>query len=461
MATKDLIAVIEIGSSSVIGAVGGRRPDGTFEVSACASEPSGEFVRNGVVRNIDKTAQCLTNIVNRLDGQLKKATIEQVYVGLCGYTVHSTGNTVDKAFVEETRVTAEIIDDMADQNLQTVSADRVVVKSIPQEYFGDGIQMSDPVGCNCTQLSGHYLNLEARYSTMENLRKAFEAAKVETVDETITPLLLADVVVPATDRSLGCALVDIGAGTTTVSVYKRDHLRFLSVIPLGDRAIVSDLVSLGIAADEAEEIRSRYGLSIPADDNSNYVTRSGNSVPLRDIGFAIRARFQEIIDNVEHQVYQAGYDKEDLKSGFIFTGGTLMMPEVETYLHSKPFFSKMRVAHVPTDIIWEAQEKPTASRQLSLLALLLAGTESCCTQEAEPEIDYSRGNFTTGSLFDDEGNSAQEERDRQEAERRENERKRKEAERRSRDAARQERKKNNLFSRIKNILTDELLSDSE
>lgn len=461
MASKDLIAVIEIGSSAVVGAVGYRRPDGMLEVTACASEPSGEFIKNGVVRNIDKTAQCLTNIVNRLDGQLRTSCIEQVYVGLCGYTVHSVGNTVERGFDEDTRVTTDIVDNMADDNLLGVSADRVVVKSLPQEYYGDGILLPDPVGCNCRQLSGHYLNLEARYSTMENLRSAFETAKVLTADEYITPLLLADTCLADTDRSLGCALVDIGAGTTTVSVYKGNHLRFLAVIPLGDRLVVSDLVSLGIAADEAEEIRMKYGLSIKTDDNTNYVTRSGNLVPRRDIGFAIRARFHEIIANVEHQVRQAGFDEEILKSGFIFTGGAMMMPEAESYVRHQSFFPKTRVATLPTDIVWMADDKPILSKQLSLVALLNAGTESCCIASEHIEVDYSKGSFSTGSLFNDEGNSAQEERDRKERERREMEQKKREEERLIRENERREKKakKRSFFDRLTDRLKNELLDE--
>lgn len=459
MATKDLIAVIEIGSSAVIGAVGYRRPDGKLEVKACASEPSGEFIKNGVVRNIDKTAQCLTNIVNRLYGQLRTASIDQVYVGFCGYNVHSIGNKVERGFVDETRVTKDIVDEMAEENLLAVSQDRVVVKSLPQEYYADGILTPDPVGCNCRTLSGQYLNLEARYSTMENLRAAFEAAKVLTADEFITPLLLAGAAVPDTDRSLGCALVDIGAGTTTVSVYKGDRLRSLSVIPLGDRLIVSDLVTLGIAADEAEEIRRKYGLSIKTDDDSTYTTHSGNRVPLREIGFAIRARFQEIIVNVEHQVRQAGFDNESLKSGFIFTGGAMMMPEAEAYVRRQAFFEKMRLTQLPSDIVWEADEKPIPSKQLSLMALLDAGTDPCCVPEEQPEIDYDQGTFVTGSLFDDEGNSAQEERDRQEKERREEAQRKREEERQRRERERAEKKKNGVFARMKKYLTDELLSE--
>ena len=462
MASKELIAAIEIGSSAVHGTVGYRLPDGKLEVMKCVSEPSGEFIKNGVVRNIDKTAQCLTNIVNRLEGQLKNTTIERVYVGICGYTVHSVSNKVERMFDDEMRLTADIIDAMEEENCQSATSDRVVVKSIPQEYFADGVQISDPVGCNCRQLIGHYLNLEARYSAMENLRAAFEMAKVETADECIIPLSLSDVVLTAVDRNLGCALVDIGAGTTTVSVYKGDCLRFMAVIPLGDRLIVSDIVSLGIAADEAEEIYLRYGLSIKSDDASIYTTHSGNEVALRDIGFAIRARFHEMIENVEHQIRKAGFSGENLKSGFVFTGGTMMVPEAQNYVNRQPFFERVRLATSPSDVIWSKDEAPILSKQITLASLLNACTEPCCVQEEPQEIDYSQGNLTTGLLFDDYGESAQVERDRRKAAKLQEaaERRQKEKEERNRQ---QEKKvgRLSLFERLTKMVSDQLFDNDE
>ena len=75
MTTNDLIVAIELGSSKIAGAVGRKCADGRLQVLAYASEPASGFVRRGVVYNIDKTAQCLTNIVNRLEPVMNTATI--------------------------------------------------------------------------------------------------------------------------------------------------------------------------------------------------------------------------------------------------------------------------------------------------------------------------------------------------------------------------------------------------
>ena len=80
---KEFIVAIELGSSKMTGIAGKKNLDGSIQVLACVKEDSSSFIRKGVVYNIDKTAQSLTNIVSRLEKQLK-TTITQVYVGVAG-----------------------------------------------------------------------------------------------------------------------------------------------------------------------------------------------------------------------------------------------------------------------------------------------------------------------------------------------------------------------------------------
>ena len=59
---KDFIVAIELGSSKMTGIAGRKNPDGSITVLAVASEDSTSYIRKGVVYNIDKTAQGLSNI---------------------------------------------------------------------------------------------------------------------------------------------------------------------------------------------------------------------------------------------------------------------------------------------------------------------------------------------------------------------------------------------------------------
>ena len=57
----------------------------------------------------------------------------------------------------------------------------------------------------------------------------------------------------------GCALVDFGADTTTVLVYKNNILRYLSVLPLVGNNITHDITSLQMEEEDAEKLKLQYG----------------------------------------------------------------------------------------------------------------------------------------------------------------------------------------------------------
>ena len=97
---KDFIVAIEMGSSKMTGIAGKKNLDGSIQVLACVKEDSSSFIRKGVVYNIDKTAQCLTSIVSKLEKQLK-TVVTQVYVGVGGQSIRSVRNVITHELPEQ------------------------------------------------------------------------------------------------------------------------------------------------------------------------------------------------------------------------------------------------------------------------------------------------------------------------------------------------------------------------
>ena len=90
MAAKEFIVAIELGSTKITGIAGRKNLDGSISVLAVVKEDATQCIRKGVVYNIDKTAQCLTNIIAKLKNQLK-SEIAHVYVGVGGQSIGNTG----------------------------------------------------------------------------------------------------------------------------------------------------------------------------------------------------------------------------------------------------------------------------------------------------------------------------------------------------------------------------------
>lgn len=70
----DIIVAIELGSSKITGVAGRKNLDGSINVLSLVSEDSTSCIRKGVVYNIDKTGQALSNIINKLEQSLPLPT---------------------------------------------------------------------------------------------------------------------------------------------------------------------------------------------------------------------------------------------------------------------------------------------------------------------------------------------------------------------------------------------------
>ena len=128
---KDFIVAIELGSSKMTGIAGKKNLDGSIQVLACIKEDSTSFIRKGVVYNIDKTAQCLTNIISRLEKQLK-TRITQVYVGVGGQSIRSIRNVITKDLPGETQVTQDMVIELMDANRNMKYPDQEILDASVQ-----------------------------------------------------------------------------------------------------------------------------------------------------------------------------------------------------------------------------------------------------------------------------------------------------------------------------------------
>ena len=140
MATTEFIAAIELGSSKITGVAGRKNSDGSMQVLAYAQEDSSTFIRKGVIFNLDKTAQSLTSIINRLEGELKNS-IAKVYVGIGGQSLRTVRNVVSRDLEEEAIISEELVSAIGDENIAIPVVDMDILDVAPQEYkVGNNLQ---------------------------------------------------------------------------------------------------------------------------------------------------------------------------------------------------------------------------------------------------------------------------------------------------------------------------------
>lgn len=383
MTTKESIAAIEIGSSKIAGMVGRRDSGGNLEVLAYATENSSSFIRKGIIFNIDKAVIGLKSIIDNLERSLEGQTISKVYVCICGQSFRSLKNVVCRELPESVSITEEMVDSICEENRAMKLSDLDIFDVIPQGYHIGTISEMDPVGVIGNRIEGCFLNIVGRSIIRKNLERCFSDARIKIADDPdITSTITARYVLTESERRLGCALIDFGADTTTVSIYHKNILRFLSVIPLGGSSITHDLMSLNIDENEAEELKVHYGsaiLEISRDEEEIiHLNEENHSVKLSEINNIVEARAMEIIANVWNQIQLSGYSNR-LGSGLIFTGGGSNLRNLSTafckYVKRNP---KIRTASLVYEPSISGLAIPSDGTINALIGLTLGGRENCC-----------------------------------------------------------------------------------
>lgn len=386
--TKEFIVAIELGSSKITGIAGKKNPDGSISILAVVKEDSTSCIRKGVVFNIDKTVVCLTNIIKKLEANLK-TNILRVYVGVGGQSIRSINNVIVKELPTETVVTQEMIDSLMDSNRSMSYVDQEILDAATQEYKVDSIYQLDPVGIPCTRLEGNFLNILWRKSFYKNLNQCLNKAGVEIAELYLAPLSLADAVLTENEKRAGCVLVDLGADTTTVLVYYKNILRHLVVIPLGGENITKDITSLLMDEKQAEAMKLKYASAYTEndkiDDAKKYPIDAERSVESRKFIEIVEARLQEIIENVFYQIPNEYTDK--LIGGIILTGGASNMRNIEKAFALKAPTSKIRIAKFVNLNINSKISEITAHNATmnTILGLLAKGDINCAGEEFTPD----------------------------------------------------------------------------
>ena len=385
-AEKDIIIAVELASTAIRAIAGKREPDGSMQVLAFAQEESSNTIRKGIIDNIDKTTQALTRVVAKLNEKLG-VKVNSVYVGLGGQSLRSVHNRVLLQFDGLELLSHKTIDKMCDTNSGVVYPNAEIKEVVPQEFTIGSRSVVDPVGMQAEMIEANFINIIARNTLEENIRKCINAAGLEVQEILISPLCQANTLLTPNEKRSGCALVDMGADTTTVSVYVNNILRHLCVIPLGGSNVTSDITSLKVEAEEAEELKKKYGTAFRPDNEdktgqkiSLSFDRTEDEEKLQEI---VEARYEEIVANVWHHI--SPY-KDKMLSGIVLTGGAARIPDLpQAFARQTGGELNLRIAKgLPENVtISFGVQVGEPDRLYTLYALLLEGKENCVGEESK------------------------------------------------------------------------------
>lgn len=426
------IAAIEISSSKVIGAVGKTNGQGRLEVIAVEQERGVEAVRHGVIQNLEETSMKINSILQKLQRRntIAPRKITGVFVGLSGRSMRSITTRVSLSLAEEGEITEEILERLRRQALDsTVEHSLEVIDAVPRSYRIGGRDTTSPKGMLASEISATFDLVVCRPELKRNIVRTLPDKLHVGISGFIVTALATGALIPTREeKRLGCMLVDIGAETTTVTIYKNGSLCYFATIPLGGRNITRDITVLNVLEERAEELKITNGVAMPRAIPSSD-TRYG--VKISELDNHVLARSGEIVANIVEQIEYAELKSSDLPGGIILIGGGSRLNQMELLLMEESNLS-VRRGKLP-EYVEISDTKAQSAELLEVVSILYAGatnSDAVCL-----EIPKEEQLPATGDAADDDDEDYEDRR------RSEKERKRRERKKRS----------NSLFDKLSSI----------
>lgn len=235
------VAAIEISSSKIIAAVGRMHEDGRLDIIATKQEKGVESVRYGILQNLEETSMRIGRVLDKLQREPAVAprVITGLYVGLSGRSLRSIRTEVEINLPDETEISQQILQQLRERAMATaIDSSLEVVDAIPRTYIVGKMETTSPKGVVGNKIHATFDLIVCRPELRRNLQRTIaDKLGLDINGLVVTALSTAQVILSSEEKRLGCMLVDMGAETTTVSIYKDGTLRYFATLPMGGRNI--------------------------------------------------------------------------------------------------------------------------------------------------------------------------------------------------------------------------------
>jgi cell division protein FtsA len=329
-AEGDIVVGLDIGTTKIAAVIGEVTATGV-DLIGVGTSPS-EGLRQGVVVNIEATTNAIAAAVHEAE-QMAAVEVQSVYVGIGGGHIRGF-NSLGQVSMREREVgpldVARVIEQAKAVN---IPLDQQIVHTLPLEYIIDGQgQIRDPIGMSGVRMEVKAHILVASATAVQNIVKCCQRAGYDVVDFVAEPLASSLSVLHEDEMDLGVAMIDLGGGTTDISIYHEGQNVYSSVLVMGGRLVSQDIAhGLRTSAAEAEQLKIRHGCALVSMvDGDELVTvpgvggRAPRQHERRFLAEVIEPRVEEILTIAWRQLDASG-QLQRASSGIVLTGGQSLM----------------------------------------------------------------------------------------------------------------------------------------
>ncbi len=297
-------------------------------------------LKGGVVVDLEAAETAIRQAVHAAE-RMAKVEIQSVIVNMTG------GRLASETFKAEVGISGPVSHRDLSRVLEVASnhgvrKGRAVAHSLPTGYYLDArTHVVDPTGMIGSKLGVDLHVVTSDSVSVRNLILAVERSHLGVEAVVATPYAAGLSALVDDEADMGCVVVDMGGGTTSVGVFDNGYLVHTDAIAIGGQHVTMDVArGLTTRTSVAERLKTLYGSAIvsSSDDrdiiSAPLVDEAERHIPKSHLVRIIRPRVEEILELVRDRLRHAGFSAQASRR-VILTGGASQLvglPDVAKHI---------------------------------------------------------------------------------------------------------------------------------
>lgn len=382
-----LVFGLDIGTRSIVGIVGYLNGSRFHVLAQRSKEHETRSMVDGQIHDIGKVGQTISQVKEQLEEDLNRKLTE-VCIAAAGRVLRTIVTHVEQDYEEEHEVTEEDVYSLSTMGVEQAYEEFLkdndtdmkfyCVGYTPMHYYMNGYQIGNLVGHKVRSAAIDMIATFLPDDVVNGLYKAVELAGLRVANLTLEPIAAIQVAIPEKFRMLNMALVDVGAGTSDISITKEGTITAYGMIPVAGDSLTEILVQHCLVDfDTAERIKRQTG----AQESVEYQDIMGLTqvITKKEVESILEGHVQEMAEQVAACIRELNGDKS--VSAVFVVGGGGMVPGYTEHLAKALDIVKERVAirgqEVMQSIDFELENPRRDSMMVTPIGICLSYYAQC------------------------------------------------------------------------------------
>jgi cell division protein FtsA len=388
------LVAIDLGSHGVRAMAAEMTTGGLLRILGMEISNKFECVERGIVTNTSDAGFMINEVLKKLSNRVRVEALPSAFVCVGGRTmqvvaVHSTRDQVRKKEIAQPLLDA--MEAECKQKIEARNPDVAVLDLVPYFYKLDGVEQEHQPTENqrAALVEAHFIAFVGKKELEQKIVDSFNRSAKRLEHIYVRPDALMNAITTDEDMANGCAILDMGAQTTTLTVYKGNQYLYNKVVPLGGYDITRDIEQIGISLAYAEQLKCKYGYASADMVSTNHrfrlpaptMPQGEVAVMATEIADIISARLEQMLTplldvlNAEASRFRVLY----------VTGGAAMLQGLVEYIQAKTSIPVMYGSHASW-LTTDTPDEMCMPTYSSLVGTLLLGADY---RNKHPEVTTS------------------------------------------------------------------------